>query len=96
MAETVTVRELRQNLSVYLRRIERGETLRVTRRGAAVAVLAPLPERRSAIDRLVAEHGATQPVGDLLDHGPPLPREAEERSLSEIVTEQREELAGRE
>lgn len=96
MTRSVSVRELRQNLSVHLRRIERGETLRVTRRGEPVAVLAPLPERRTALDRLVAELGATTPAGDLLAHGPPLPRTAGERPLSEIVAEQREELIGRE
>ncbi|HXI18655.1 MAG TPA: type II toxin-antitoxin system prevent-host-death family antitoxin [Chloroflexota bacterium] len=39
----VGVRELRQNLSVYLRRVEAGETLRVTDRGRPVALLGPLP-----------------------------------------------------
>ena len=46
--------ELRQNLSVYLRRAEAGETLEVTQRGRAVAVLGPLPERARLLDRLVA------------------------------------------
>ena len=41
--DQVGVRELRQNLSVYLARIARGETLEVTDRGRAVAILAPLP-----------------------------------------------------
>jgi len=91
----VTVRELRQNLSVHLRRVERGETLTVTRRGEPVGVLAPLPDRRSAIDRLVAELGATPPAGDLLSHGDPLPRAPGERPLSELVAEAREDLAGR-
>ncbi|MGH2488568.1 MAG: type II toxin-antitoxin system Phd/YefM family antitoxin, partial [Candidatus Limnocylindria bacterium] len=40
----VGVRELRQNLSVYLRRVKRGERLEVTERGRAVALLAPLSE----------------------------------------------------
>ncbi|HLZ37099.1 MAG TPA: type II toxin-antitoxin system prevent-host-death family antitoxin [Mycobacteriales bacterium] len=42
--ERVGVRELRQNLSVYLRRVARGETLEVTEHGRPVAVLAPLPD----------------------------------------------------
>lgn len=90
------MRELRQNLSVYLRRVERGETLAVTRRGEQVAVLAPPAERRTAADRLVAEHGATRPRGDLLGHGPPLPARPGERSLSELLDQQREELFGSE
>ena len=39
----VGVRELRQNLSVYLRRVRRGEPLVVTERGRPVATLQPLP-----------------------------------------------------
>jgi prevent-host-death family protein len=37
----VGVRELRQNLSVYLDRVKEGETLTVTEHGVVVAVLAP-------------------------------------------------------
>ncbi len=91
MAAEVTVRELRQNLSVYLRRVERGETLAVTRRGEPVAVLAPLPERRSALDRLVAQRGAVRPAGDLLAHGAPLPTTPGEPSISEVLERQRTE-----
>jgi prevent-host-death family protein len=85
----VTVRELRQNLSVYLRRVEEGETLSVTRRGEPVAVLAPLAGRGSILDRLVAEGRATAPTMRLEDLGPPLP--AEGRPLSEILEEMRED-----
>jgi len=94
MAE-VGVHELRQNLALYLRRIEHGETVTVTRRGEPVGVLAPLPDRRSTVDRLVADLGATTAGGDLLSHGPPLPRRPGERTLSELVAEGREELGGR-
>jgi len=50
--DRVGVRELRQNLSVYLVRVGRGETLEVTDRGQAVAVLAPIARASSALDRL--------------------------------------------
>jgi len=52
---SIGVRELRQNLSVYLRRVQAGETLEVTERGRPVAVLGPLPERARLLDRLVAD-----------------------------------------
>lgn len=89
MAE-VSVRELRQNLSVYLRRVEEGETLDVTRRGEHVAVLAPRPDRMSPIDRLVVERGARRATRDLLDLEP-LPADPDAPSLSEIVDGNREE-----
>ena len=42
--ETVSVRELRQHLSIYLRRVATGERLVVTDRRRPVAMLGPLPE----------------------------------------------------
>ena len=65
--ERVGVRELRQNLSVHLRKVIDGRTLEVTDRGVAVAILAPLPPAASVLDRLIAEGRATPPHGDLLD-----------------------------
>jgi prevent-host-death family protein len=41
----VGIRELKQRLSEYLDRAERGETLRVTDRGRPKAVLGPVPGR---------------------------------------------------
>jgi prevent-host-death family protein len=67
----VGVRELRQNLSVYLGRVTRGETLQVTDRGRAVAVLAPLPPAATRIEQLVAAGKCTAPVADLRALGPP-------------------------
>jgi prevent-host-death family protein len=57
----VGVRELRQNLSVYLRRVQRGETLTVTERRRTVAVLAPAARGEDAVDRLIAEGRAVPP-----------------------------------
>jgi prevent-host-death family protein len=62
----VGVRELRQNLSKYLRRVASGERLEVTERGMPVAVLAPLSESSSALQRLVSSGRARPPRGDLL------------------------------
>ena len=65
-AEQVGVRELRQNLSVYLARIARGETLEVTDRGQPVAILAPLPKRVSVLERLKRDGLLIPAAGDLL------------------------------
>lgn len=62
----VGVRELRQNLSVYLERIALGETLEVTDRGQPVAILAPLPKPASVLERLRLEGRLTPAAGDLL------------------------------
>lgn len=69
--ERVNVRELRQNLSRYLRRVGAGETLRVAERGRPVALLSPLPEAGGALERLIGE-GKLQPARlDLLELGEP-------------------------
>ncbi len=79
MATSVGVRELRRDLSAYLRRVERGESFAVTLRGRAVAVLGPPPGQRDAVGRLVRERDAIPARLDVLDveplelpGGPPL------------------------
>jgi len=67
----VGVRELRQNLSVYLERVVAGEALQVTDRGRAVAMLVPLPQASTTVERLVAAGRAMPAKGDLLALGPP-------------------------
>ena len=62
----VGIRALRQNLSVYIRRIHRGERFEVTDRGRPVALLVPFTGRESPLARLVAEGRATMPKRDLL------------------------------
>ena len=76
----IGVRELRQNLSVYLRRVKAGETLEVRERGHRVAVLAPAGAKTSALERLIAAGRATPAAGDLLDLGAPLGRRPSRRA----------------
>ena len=87
----VGVRELRQNLSVYLRRTLAGETLEVTDRGQPVALLTPLPDRSDPISRLEAQGRIVQRAkGRLEELGPPL-RVPLERPLTEVLDELRED-----
>lgn len=86
----VGVRELRQNLSVYLDRVKAGETLDVTEHGRPVAQLRPRPvDAVSVIDRMIAEGRITPATIRHKDLGPPpkLPG----RPLSEILQEMRDE-----
>lgn len=63
--DTVGVRDLRQNLSVYLARVKKGEPLTVAERGQPVAMLVPLPPGASTLERLIASGRATRPTRDL-------------------------------
>lgn len=58
---TVGVAELRQNLSRYLERVQRGERLVVTDRNRPVAELGPPQSTGAALDRLIAEGRVTRP-----------------------------------
>jgi antitoxin (DNA-binding transcriptional repressor) of toxin-antitoxin stability system len=91
-AGRVGVRELRQNLSVYLGRVKAGEVLEVTERGHAVALFTPLPGPATALEQLVAAGRATPAAGDLLALGPPLgrrPRRRASQALDELRRNER-------
>jgi len=62
MSRTVGVAELRQNLSRYLREVERGERLLVTDRNRPVAELGPPATSGADLDRLIAEGRVSRPV----------------------------------
>jgi prevent-host-death family protein len=69
----VSVRDLRQNLSVFLRRVKKGEALEVTERGVPVAVLTPLRRRFSPfIEQAIAEGRCTPATESHHDLPPPL------------------------
>lgn len=83
----VGVRELKQRLSEYLGRAERGEVIRVTDRGRPKAVLGPLPGR-ARIEQGIAEGWLTPGSGARLHSIEPV--EAE-RSTLEVLAEDRGE-----
>ena len=83
----VGVRELRQNLSKYLLRVRRGERLEVTEHGRPVAVLAPLGEPETSLDRLIAAGRVRAPERDLLALLPP--KGTTSRATSEALDDER-------
>lgn len=86
MDRTVGIAELRQNLSQYLRRVEKGERLLVTDRNRPVAELGPAPSTGEALDRLIAAGRVVRPTR----HGLPAPLQMDgnlyalSRALDEI------------
>ena len=86
----VGVRELRQNLSVYLDRVKKGEALTVTEHGAAVAILRPLPSASTVLARLVAEGRAAAPARSIRNLPRPLTVTLD-KPLTEILDDIREE-----
>lgn len=90
--ERVGIRELRQNLSVYVKRVrEEGRAYEVTERGEPVARLTPLEDRpMSTLDRMIAEGRATPATRRWEDLPPPLPP-LKGKPLSQILQEMRDE-----
>lgn len=89
----VGVRELRQNLSVYLDRVKAGETLEVTEHGQPVAQLGPRPAKpRSIFDQMIADGRATAATVDHRTIG--LPKALPDPggpTISEILQQMRDE-----
>ena len=89
MSNLVGVAELRQNLSRYLRRVERGERLVVTDRNRPVAELGPPSTTGAALDRLIAEGRVSRPSRRGLPE--PLVLEGDPYALSRALDEIRGE-----
>ena len=92
--DRVGIRELRLNLSRYVERVKRGESLEVTEYGRAVAVLAPLSTQDDAMRRLERDGRirVVQPGrGRFADLPRPLPPQPGDRPLGELLDELREE-----
>lgn len=92
--DRVGIRELRLNLSRYVERVTRGETLEVTEYGRPVAILAPLSTGDDAVARLerqgrirVVQRGRGR-FGEL---PPPLAPRPGDQPLGELLDELRED-----
>jgi prevent-host-death family protein len=89
MSNTVGIAELRQNLSLYLRRVGNGERLLVTDRNRPVAELGPAPSSGTSLDRLIAEGRVSRPVRRGLPA--PLQMDGDVHALSRALDEIRGE-----
>lgn len=89
---SVGVRELRQNLSIYLDRVKLGETLSVTEYGHVVAVLAPLPAAQlTTLARLAGEGRATAPTRSLKALPPATPGLPGAPRSEDVISDLRDE-----
>ena len=70
MSERVGIRELRQDLSRYIRRVRAGEQLIVTERRQPVALLAPWIDETDPLEHMVGQGLATRGAGELLEIEP--------------------------
>jgi len=95
MADTVGVRELRQNLSRYLDRVKAGEGLEVTERGRVVARLIPAGTGSEGYADLASRFGASVPMDSLEAIAARLaPRSAPAGTTDALLAEDRGERLG--
>jgi prevent-host-death family protein len=92
MSGTVGVRELRQNLSVYLRRVKQGERLVVTERNVPVAELVPLDADLDPIERMIAEGLLEPPTRSLRDLPPRIAVPGDPYAGTRALQEAREDI----
>lgn len=85
MSDSVGIAELRQNLSLYLRRVSEGERLVVTDRNRPVAELGPAPSTGPDLDRLIAEGRVSRPLRSKLPE--PLELTGDPQALSRALDE---------
>jgi prevent-host-death family protein len=91
--DQVGVRELRQNASALLRRVQAGEIIQITEWGRPVAKLVPAKPMH-ILDQLIAEGRARPAEGDLLEGlktHPPVKLPPGSPTASDILAELRED-----
>jgi prevent-host-death family protein len=90
----VSVRELRNNLSEYLRRVERGESVSVTRRGKRIATINPQPDAEKDPDawlwKMVREGKASWSGKKFNPKMPTVRLKGEGPTASEMIIEDRD------
>ncbi|HEX5216536.1 MAG TPA: type II toxin-antitoxin system prevent-host-death family antitoxin [Vicinamibacterales bacterium] len=80
----IGIREARKNLSVYLDRVKRGETVTITEHGLPVAILQPVEATDHPVLMLVAA-GRAQPATRRASNLPKPRRQTGPRSLSRLL-----------
>jgi prevent-host-death family protein len=88
----VGIRELRQNLSIYIDRVKEGESLEVTEHGHPVAELTPIrPRSKSLFEQMVADGRITPASLSLTSLPDPVPLKPGAEAPSSILIRMRDE-----
>lgn len=83
------IRELKAHLSAYLRRVKAGETIVITERGTPVGRIVPVGASTAEQMRALVEAGIVTWSGDRLTPRAPVARSASERTVADLLLEDR-------
>ena len=64
--EKVGVSTLRENLSVFLKKVQKGEIITITSRGRDMARLVPVEDRTAKSREILRELGKNALIGDII------------------------------
>ena len=84
------IRELKARLSAYLRRVKAGETLVITERGKPIGRIVPVSQSVPDQLELLVQAGLVAWNGQKLSRIAPVAQVKEDRSVAELLLENRE------
>ncbi len=64
--EKVGISTLRENLSVFLKKVQKGQVITITSRGHEMARLVPVEDKRQKAREILRELGKNSTIGDIL------------------------------
>jgi prevent-host-death family protein len=64
--EKVGISTLRENLSVFLKKVQKGQVITITSRGHEMARLVPAEDKREKSREILREVGKNATIGDIL------------------------------
>jgi len=64
--EKVGISTLRENLSIFLKKVQKGQVITITSRGHEMAKLVPVEDKREKSREILRELGKNAFIGDIL------------------------------
>ncbi|MBN1931336.1 MAG: type II toxin-antitoxin system prevent-host-death family antitoxin [Desulfobacterales bacterium] len=64
--EKVGISELRENLSIFLKKVQKGQVITITSRGHEMARLVPVEDKREKSREFLRKLGRNADIGDIL------------------------------
>ena len=64
--EKVGIGTLRENLSIFLKKVQKGQVITITSRGHEMARLVPVEDKREKSRKFLREMGKNAVIGDIL------------------------------
>ena len=64
--EKVSISTLRENLSIFLKKVQKGQVISITSRGHEMARLVPVEDKREKSREILRELGKNAFIGDIL------------------------------